>query len=406
MRDLLEQLPHALLPDPTKESEDPGLRHDVHDDDLVRPFAEEDLPIDASRSRRSPLARHVDVVVQPFDPRLPTPVGLTLAVEGQRVRSAAVDIGMLHQGIERRAIGLDARGVALAELVAVVEPATLWGLSIAIAVERLNGVEPGPSTRWWRQTIVDLVACASHARVLADVLRREPALSQRARQVAFAADVARHGLEFEHRFACAGGLRSHVPEEERLTMRRRIEELGRVAALWSDDDVEDATRWLQGSGALDANRCREWGIDGPAAAACGASPVLPADLGEWLGLLTPKSSGCAFARVVVRLAELRACVTRLLDRAAQAPPVDDDDHADTRPWSGVEGVASALIRGPGGTMVVQVGLAASGAVRHLRLRPPDLPVLAGAIRALRGVRLDDVTEVLSSFGLRASALDR
>jgi Ni,Fe-hydrogenase III large subunit len=405
MRDLLEQLPHALLPDPTRESEDPGLRHDVQDDDLVRPFAEEDLPIDASRSRRSPLARHVDVVVQPFDPRLPTPIGLTLAVEGQRVRSAAIDIGMLHQGIERRAIGLDASGIALAELVSVVEPTTLWSLAIAIAVERLIGREPGPSTRWWRQIIVDLVACASHARVLADVLRREPALSQRARRVAVAADVARHGLDFEHRFACAGGLRSRVPDDERLTLRRRIEELGRAAASWSDDDVEDATRWLQGSGALDAGRCREWGIDGPAAAACGVSPMLPADLGEWLGLLTPRSSGCAFARVVVRLAELRACVTRLVERAAQAPPGDDDP--DARRWPpGVEGIGSALVRGPSGTMVVQLGLTTSGTVRHLRLRPPDLPVLAGVTRALRGVRLDDVSEVLSSFGLRASALDR
>jgi hypothetical protein len=57
-------------------------------------------------------------------------------------------------------------------------------------------------------------------------------------------------------------------------------------------------------------------------------------------------------------------------------------------------------------MVVQLGLTTSGVVRHLRLRPPDLPVLAGVTRALRGVRLDDVSEVLSSFGLRASALDR
>ena len=37
MRDILEELPGALMPDLQKESEDPGVPRVVVDDDLVRP---------------------------------------------------------------------------------------------------------------------------------------------------------------------------------------------------------------------------------------------------------------------------------------------------------------------------------------------------------------------------------
>jgi Ni,Fe-hydrogenase III large subunit len=403
MRDLLEELPHALLPDPTRESEDPGIARDALDDDLVRPVAEEDLPIDAHRSRRSPLARHVDVVVLPFDPRLSTPIGLTMAIEGQRVRSAALDVGMLHQGLERRAVGLDVRSPELAGLLRLVEPAPIAGLAVAVALERLTSLAPPAGTRWWRHVIVDLIACAAHARVLADVLRRAPALADLARHIATAADAARDGIDVDHRFACAAGLRSPVPDDERLTLVRRIDALRAASARLADDDVEDALAWLRGAGTLDLDRCRELGIDGPALAAAGGTTALPADLGAWLGREWIASGGCALARTMTRLAELRAAVTRLGTQVATTPPIDD---VETGAWpEPLTGVASALVRGPGGTLVVHIVIEA-GAVRRLRLRPPDLPLLAGVARALRGVRLDDVSEVFASFGLRASAIDR
>jgi Ni,Fe-hydrogenase III large subunit len=404
MRDLLEELPHALLPDPTRESEDPGLGRDAQDDDLVRPAAEEDLPIDAHRSRRSPLARHVDIVVAPFDPRLSTPIGLTMAIEGQRVRNVALDVGMVHQGIERRAVGLDVRGPELASLLALVEPAPLAGLAVAVAVEGLTARAPDAVTRWWRHVVVDLVACAAHARVLADVLRREPGLATLAHRIAVTADAARLGLDVEHRFACIHGLRSPVPDDERLTLVRRIGELRAAAARLTDRDVDDALVWLRGAGVLDVDRCRALGIDGPALTAAGATSALPADLGEWLGREIVTTSGCAVGRATTRLAELRAAASRLGERIGSAPP-DTPMRNDSLAPRPLHGTASALVRGPGGTWVVHVVLE-DGVVRRLRLRPPDLPLLAGVARALRGVRLDDVSEVFASFGLRAAAIDR
>lgn len=408
MRDLLEELPHALLPDPTRESEDPGLGRDAQDDELVRPAAEEDLPIDAHRSRRSPLARHVDVVVAPFDPRLATPIGLTMAIEGQRVRHAALDVGMVHQGLERRAVGLVVHSPALAALLARVEPAPLSGLAVAVAVERLAGVHPDDATRWWRHVVVDLVACAAHARVLADVLRREPSLAARAIAVAVAADAARDGLDPDHRFACPARLRSSIPDDERLTLIRRVDELRAAGARLGDDGLESALGWLRGAGELGADRCRELGIDGPTLGAAGVTSPLPADLGGWLGRAVVATGGCAFSRALTRQAELRAAITRLVERVAALPPQpanDDDDEDSAARMAGLSGTASAIVRGPGGSTAVHV-VVDNGVVRRLRLRPPELPLLAGVARALRGVRLDDVSEVFASFGLRASAIDR
>jgi NADH:ubiquinone oxidoreductase subunit D len=47
-----------------------------------------------------------------------------------------------------------------------------------------------------------------------------------------------------------------------------------------------------------------------------------------------------------------------------------------------------------------------GVVKRLRLRPAELPVLAVLPATLRGVLLDDVADVIATFGLRASAIDR
>jgi len=404
MRDLLEELPHALLPDPTRESEDPGLAREPQDDELVRPAAEEDLPIDATRSRRSPLARHVDVVIDPFDPRLSTTIGLTMAIEGQRVRSAALDVGMVHQGIERRAVGLGVLAPDLQALLAVVDPAPLHGLAVAVAVERLTGRSPDAATRWWRHVFVDLIACAAHARVLADVLRRAPALASRAEAIAVAADAARDGLDPDHRFACPGRLRSDIPDDERHTLVRRVDELRLATARIGDDDVEDALAWLRGAGALEAERARELGIDGPTLLAAGVTGALPADLGEWLSRRVVATSGCAVARAVTHHAELRAAATRLVERVGTAPPASTSPATPLQP-DDVHGTASAIVRGPNGSCAVHV-VVDHGVVRRLRLRPPELPLLPGVARALRGVRLDDVSEVFSSFGLRASAIDR
>jgi|GEM_PF-1396586 len=425
MRELLEELPHALLPDPARESEDPGVARELHDDDLVRPSAEEDLPVDAHRSKRSPLARHIDVVVDPFDPRLPTPLGLTLAVEGQRVRSAQLTAGFVHQGIERRAVGLAVDDVALAVLLSPVAPGLVAQLAVARAMERLARHTPDGATTAWRGLAMDLVGVAEHCRVLLDVVRRSPRLAPALAQAASAAGVALEGIDVGHRLGHPFRLRTPVPDDERLTLRRRTDDVARALKDIDDDRVLSAIGHLRGAGVLDVDRCRELGIDGPALLAAGGLPTVAVDLGQRHGSfhLEGQDLGCTVSRVEVRLQLLRGAAQRLpqhLERLAAL--ASDDASADANAEAGgddsnhrsphvipnptfLSGTADALVSGPGGTTACLVDVR-GGRIRRLRIRPPELPLLLGVSRALLGVRLDDVSEVIASFGMHASALDR
>ncbi len=407
MRDLLEELPHALLPDPTRESEDPGIARDACDDDLVRPVAEDDLADDAGRSSKSPLAKHVEVPIAPFDPRLSTPIGVTLSVEGLRIRAVTLDVGHTHQGIERRAFGLDVDGAALGTLLSSLEPPLLASFAVAIAAERAAGVNVGAVSRQWRELACDVVAVAEHARVVRDTLRRTPRLAMTLTAVAKAADAALDGIDVDQRLLGLGGLRAPIPEHERQTLKRRLAELARAVGAVDDDRVSDALGHIRGAGVVDMARCRELGLDGPTLAAAGGTSSLPADCGMGISLIPQGDAGCALSRIQVRLTALRRASARAserLDELAASADVDGDDrvHHD---WRSVSGAGDALVRGPSGTWSCALWLEA-GTVRRLRLRPPELPLLGAVARALRGTRLDDVSDVFASFGLRASAIDR
>jgi Ni,Fe-hydrogenase III large subunit len=416
MRDILEELPHALLPDPTRESDDPGIPRDLHDDDLVRPVAEDDHSDDAGRSRKSPLAKHVEVPITPFDPRLSTPISVLLAVEGLRVRSATLDIGHTHQGLERQAFSLAVDGVALSAVLSAMEPPLLAQMAVALAVERVAGVEVDATTRQWRELACDIVSIGEHARVLRDTLRRAPRLATHLAAVAKAADAAVDGIAVGHRLSFPGGLRSPIPEHERETLARRLGEVARAIRGVNVKDVIDAVAHLRGAGVVDLARCRELGVDGPTLAAAGGTSTLPADLGLGANLMPHGDSGCALSRVEVRLDGM----TRGSNRA-QRRLQELDEHAKGNVDAGanaavdsdrvavdvatLNGAADALVRGPSGTLSCMLWVEA-GRVRRLRLRPPDVPLVSAVSRALRGTRLDDVSDVFASFGLRASAVDR
>ena len=407
MRDILEELPHALLPDPTRESEDPGIARDVDDDDLVRPVAEDDLADDAGRSNKSPLAKHVEVPIAPFDPRLSTPMGVFLSVEGLRIRAVSLDLGHLHQGIERRAVGLDVDGVELPALLSALAPPVVASLALALAAERAAGVEVGVVSRQWRELACDIVAVAEHARVVRDTLRRAPRLAERLAAVAKAADAALDGIADGHRLSGLGGLRSPLPEHERETLARRLADVARVVDAIDGDAVRSTLAHIRAAGVVDIARCRELGVDGPTLAAAGGTSSLPADCGLGGSILPLGDAGCALSRIEVRLDAMRRASARASERLG-AINADDDVDVDDRvtfAWRGLSAVGDALVRAPSGTWSCALWIE-RGRVRRLRLRPPELPLLGAVTRALRGTRLDDVSDVFASFGLRATAIDR
>jgi len=411
MRDILEALPHALLPDPARESEDPGIAREVYDDDLVRPFVEEDVPVrgdsTAGRSRRSPLARDVEIVVDPFDPRMPTPIGVTLYVEGQRVRQATITLGQVHQGIERRAVGLGAHSGELFALVAAVAPGVVAQLAVALAAARLRGDDDARSP--WHTAALELIFISEHAAVLADVARRLPVYERRLRAVVDASRAALAGLDLDAHLASAAPFGT----DDRAMLRRRVDDIGRALAQVDVAGLLDALSPLRGVGVVTLARARELGVDGPSLAAAGGQSTVAVELGAAqrpAPLTSASATGCVVARAQVRsaaLAEGAARVRAWLD-ALDALDVEKSAGATSESPGAREvrdGTTQACVHGPGGTLSCVMHVRA-GVVQRLRLRPPELPSALTVPGALRGTRLDDVSEVIASFGLRASALDR
>jgi NADH-quinone oxidoreductase subunit D len=398
VRNILDHLPHVLLPDPARESDDPGVARDRLEDDLVRPAAEHDLARGAARGRRSPLARHVVHPVGPIDPALPFCARLRLAVEGVRVTNAHFDVGYLHQGLERRAVGLDVDTVEPWRLVARAEPPALPQITLSLALERLAGVTPPERARALRGIVVDLVAVQEALFVLGAPALRAPRLQNAVVRIGQDVDALFQGVVEGDTLAAIGGVRRDLHRDERAALLRLLPAVRRdIDALALDEVVG-----LSGVGVLSRAVARAAGVDGAAGRAAGLADDTPCDLAFAGGSLAEeRQTGCTLARLQTRLADAHAALGRVEATLRELPDGPIRASVGALP----DGVAHGVLRGPAGSWCVLVAAVGSRLVR-LRLRPPELASIAAIPRALIGVPVDAVASAVASFGLRASALDR
>ncbi len=426
MRTILEELPFALFPDLQKESDDPGVKSDLLDDDLVRPAAEDELPRSTARGRKSPLSRHMVHAVDPLDRSLPLPIGLTLSLEGARVTEVTLDTGFTHQALERRCLGrpviatrqggagADDDVTALFRVVARAEPGVVSAFALARAIERLAGVTPSPSTTLQRQMALDLCTIVESARVLA-----QPALGADvglARAAWRSSAALLEALCADDVFFAAFRLRRPLAREELSALLRLLDD---VAVPWGRLDPRRAYAHLEGTGLLNARTCRELGVQGPALRAAGAVDDTPTiDLEAAKPAATLELIGDAWSRLVVRYADASDALARLrerLRRSLDAPAITgepseaagalDDGIRDGICDGTLNGIGTAQVRGPSGACAILIAVA-GGKLERLRLRPPDLALIAALPRALVDVDLDDVAAVIASFGINPSAVDR
>ncbi len=398
MRQLLDELPHALLPDPARESDDPGVVRDRLDDDLVRPVAEEELARSALRGHRSPLARHVVHAISPIDPAQPLPVGLRLSVEGVRVTDAHFDIGHLHQGLERRAVGLAVDDVAAWRLLGRAEPGPLSQLTLSLALERLAGVTAPERARALRAVVVDLVAVQETLHVLSSPSLRAPRLRVAVNGWRRDVDALLQGIVEGDTLAATGGLRRDLHADERSALLRLL-----PAVLDAVDAIDlDEVAFLHDVGVLPRAVARAVGVDGPAGRALGLHDDTPCDHAFAGGALGDgQATGCTLARLRMRVADAHAALRRVDATLRELPDGAVSLGAVVVP----DGLAHAVVRGPSGSACVLIGVR-RGLFTRVRLRPPELALIAAVPRALVGVPVDDAAAVIASFGLHATALDR
>jgi NADH:ubiquinone oxidoreductase subunit D len=422
MRQILDVLPGALLPDPIAESESPGAPlSPPDDDDLLRPAIEEELfRVGAGGTlvgaQTTTLAKHLVWSFGPVHRALPFPILLRVELDGDRLVTVDPEIGFLHQGLEKAGEGAS-WGDGF-EVLSRMSPLSPLGheLAWALVVERLCDIEMQVPARaqLWRTIALELSRIAEHLRVLA-----APALALSPRRNLV--DAARNarglvdGLAAGDAFRAIGGLRRaiHSDEGKRIggELRHLIAGVREVKAAVDKDPGLDAH--LEGLGRLGRFAALSLGVTGPALRACGVADDVRIHEPSFAGRdITPAvvfvDGGDARARARVRLNETIAAadvVERALQRLSQAPP-DVAMAPGAVPDAPPAGRASASLELPNGELNVVVVSDGGPRPVRVRMRGASSALAAALPEILVGDRIDDVIPVLSGLDIIGTELDR
>jgi NADH-quinone oxidoreductase subunit D len=432
VRQFLETVPGALLPDPVEESESPGVAlSPPDDDDLLRPRGEEDLWRVATRGSLAgvaptALAKHLVWTFGPIHRALPFPMQLRMELDGDRLVTVDPEVGFLHQGLEKAA-----EQIAWEDLWAVVARAyplrpLAHELALALAWERLCGIEDAVprAVQLWRVVGLELLRAAEHLRVLTHpALQLVPRTARRTRGVVDAARAAAglvDAIAAGGTFRRAGGLRRALDADEASRIRTELPRIASPVAAIVDrlEADESIDVHLAGRGHLDRSTALAYAVTGPALRACGVADDLrrhdPAF--GYAELTVPcvlQDGGGARARTRVRWHETLRAV-ELVQRALATLEGLRGSEAALEPPTGVSektarpppGRQSGAIEAPNGELAVT--LVSDGGPRpmRVRIRSPSLALLAALPRALTADRIDDVVPVLASLDILGTELDR
>lgn len=338
-------------------------------------------------------------------------IQLRLVVEDGVVVEAEPRVGLLHRGAEKLFEVRDYRQAMV--LANRHDWLSAFGneLGIALAVERMLGMQVPERATWLRTLLSELNRALVHLAFLGSF----PAGSGVRTPTYHAADEREAvqrvleeaaGGRMHLMFNRVGGLREDVPSSwlphvrEAVAVVRRG--LGPLAEHLASDDVVAATR---GVGILTREQAEAFGVSGPMARAAGLDldlrrddPYLAyADLGDTLRVVT-RQEGDALARLEVLLEQtevsldlVEACADRLealgpgevgvkLPKVLRAP----------------EGVVYVWTENPLGTSGWLLVSRADRTPWRLKLRSASFNNVAALGEVLRGARVQDIVTVLAS----------
>jgi NADH:ubiquinone oxidoreductase subunit D len=422
VRQILEVLPGALLPDPVAESDAPGAPlSPPDDDDLLRPAIEEELFRVGARgslvgASTTALAKHLVWTFGPVHRALPFPLQVRVELDGDRLVTVDPEVGFLHQGLEKAAERLPWQDGF--EVLARVCPLSPLGheLAWALVVERLYGVDEQVPKRaqLWRVVALELLRMAEHLRILSTpplspaTERARRSLAEAARQVRGLLD----GLLATEPFRAFGGLAVPIHDDEAARIQR---ELPRIAAAIKDvaadvDDNPALDAHLEGLGRITRFEALGLGLTGPALRACGVAddlrvhePAFAYD--EVQPVAVAVDGGDARARAHVRLREAAASA----DLTALALGKLSSASSETKlalPEAPPAGTAIASLELPSGELALLAVSDGGDKPVRVRMRGPSSALAAALPEILVGDRIDDVIPVITGLGLVGTEIDR
>jgi NADH-quinone oxidoreductase subunit D len=195
---------------------------------------------------------------------------LALSVEGEQIVGAVPIVGYMHRGAEKLFEARDYRQI----LVLVNRHDWLSAFSnelgVAMAVERMLGIEVPARAVWIRTLLAELNRVLNHLMFLGTLPTAEPptAMAFRAREVIQAVMEEVSGGRMHYMFNQVGGLKQDLPEGWLSRAQDCIDSVRanvgqNLAPHLAGNDA------LRGIGRLDPALCEAYGVSGPIARASG-----------------------------------------------------------------------------------------------------------------------------------------
>jgi len=305
-----------------------------------------DRPAAEAPSFRDPATGEVrqETMIINMGPQHPSTHGvlrLVLELDGETVIRCKPVIGYLHTGIEKNTeYRTWMQGVTYVTRADYLSP-FFNELAYCLGVERLLGVEAPARATLIRVLVCELNRITSHLVWLATSGLELGAVSVmlygfREREVIMEIFEALTGLRMNHAYIRIGGVVMDLPDDGPEKIRRLLDFLpGRIDEY--ETLLHDNPIWRErneGVGVLTGEQAIALGVTGPALRATGAGADLRKDI-PYCGYETfdfdvpVRDEGDAYARYVVRLAEMRESLRiarQALERIAETPgPVMIDD---------------------------------------------------------------------------------
>jgi len=368
---------------------------------------------------------------------------LVLELDGETVLSAAPTIGYLHTGIEKTA-----EQKKWQQVIPLVErmdylSAQSNSMAFCLSVEKLLGVEIPQRVKDIRVLIAELQRINSHLVWLGTHGMEVGAVSVmlycfRERELLLNINEMLAGFRMFPSYMRVGGLREDLPRTFHQTVREFLDRLGPKLDEYEDllTQNEIYLKRTRGVGVISKDDAIAYGLAGPIARAAGSDydvrkyfPYLGYDTYEFS--VPTRSSGDAYARYQIRVAEMRESLKlsrQALDRIPPVGPYAIDDPRITAPpkdrvytemealiqhfliysqgFTVPEGEAYVPVEGPRGEQGFTVISDGTNRPWRVKSRAPSLLACQALEKMIVGGLIADVIAVIGSIDVVMGDVDR